>query len=304
MFFNSEIEPILKKSLDRFTVFPIKYPDIWDLYNKSLANFWTAEEIDLSKDYEDWENLTKNEQFFIKNTLAFFSSSDGVVSENLVLNFYNDVQIPEARQLYAVQICIEAIHSQTYALLLDSYVKDPIEKSNLFHAIENIPAVGEKAKWAMKWISNGTFPQKLIAFAAVEGLFFSSSFASIFWLKSRGIMRGLTFSNELISRDESIHCDTAILLYSKIIQKLDYKEIHEIFEDAVKIEKKFATESLPVSLIGMNSKLMCQYIEFVCDYYLTELGCSNFFEQKISSYVKAGVGVNPEKMQFSIEEDF
>lgn len=320
-------EPLLTASNNRFTMFPIEHPDLWELYKKALANFWTAEEIDLSRDYKDWETLNESEQHFIKHVLAFFASSDGIVNENLVLNFYNEVKNSEARTFYGFQIAIESIHSETYSLLIDSYVKDPQEKTDLFNAIDTIPAVKGKADWAMKWIDNGSFPERLLAFAAVEGIFFSGSFCAIFWLKNRGLMPGLGFSNELISRDEALHCSFAILLYSKLENKLSQEIIHKIFGDAVEIEKKFITEALPVSLIGMNSKLMKQYIEFVCDFYLCEIGVDklfnvqnpfpfmeflsmssstkgNFFETKISQYSKAGVGIPTEQMIFSIDEDF
>lgn len=318
-------ELILTANTKKYTVFPIEHKDLWVLYKKALANFWTPEEIDLARDYKDWETLSNNEQFFVKNVLAFFAASDGIVNENLAVNFYNEVQISEARQFYAIQIGIEAIHGETYSLLLDSYVKDHREKDALFDAIDTNPAVRLKADWALKWIDNGNFPERLLAFAAVEGIFFSGSFCAIFWLKNRGLMPGLCFSNELISRDEALHCDFAIALYSKLEKKLTQKNVFILFADAVRIEKQFITESLPVSLIGMNADLMKQYIEYVCDYYLLKLGYdrlfeaenpfpfmeyialegkSNFFERKNDQYSKAGVGIEPEQMIFALDEDF
>jgi ribonucleoside-diphosphate reductase beta chain len=319
-------EPILQENKDRFVLFPIKHKDIWDMYKKAEASFWTAEEIDLSSDLQDWsDKLNNDEQHFIKHVLAFFAASDGIVNENLAINFMNEVQYPEARCFYGYQIMIENIHSETYSLLIDTYIKDPQEKDKLFHAIETIPAVKHKAEWALKWISNGGFAERLIAFAAVEGIFFSGSFCSIFWLKKRGLMPGLTFSNELISRDEGLHCDFACLLYSQLVNQLPKEKVKQIITDAVSIEKEFVTEALPVRLIGMNADMMCQYIEFVADRLLVALNCgkvynatnpfdfmelislqgkTNFFEKRVAEYQKSGVMGSKETNVFSLEEDF
>ena len=320
------VEPILQENKDRFVLFPIKHNDIWEMYKKAEASFWTAEEIDLSSDQTDWTTkLNDDERHFIKHVLAFFAASDGIVNENLAVNFMNEVQYPEARCFYGYQIMIENIHSETYSLLIDTYIKEPHEKDKLFHAIETIPAVKHKAEWALKWIENGGFAERLIAFAAVEGIFFSGSFCSIFWLKKRGLMPGLTFSNELISRDEGLHCDFACLLYSQLVNQLPKEKVSEIITDAVSIEKEFVTESLPVRLIGMNADMMCQYIEFVADRLLLALGCSkvynatnpfdfmelislqgktNFFEKRVAEYQKSGVMGTKETNVFSLEEDF
>jgi ribonucleoside-diphosphate reductase beta chain len=320
------VEPILQENKDRFVLFPIKHNDIWEMYKKAEASFWTAEEIDLSSDQTDWTTkLNDDERHFIKHVLAFFAASDGIVNENLAVNFMNEVQYPEARCFYGYQIMIENIHSETYSLLIDTYIKEPHEKDKLFHAIETIPAVKHKAEWALKWIENGGFAERLIAFAAVEGIFFSGSFCSIFWLKKRGLMPGLTFSNELISRDEGLHCDFACLLYSQLVNQLPKEKVSEIITDAVSIEKEFVTESLPVRLIGMNADMMCQYIEFVADRLLLALGCSkvynatnpfdfmelislqgktNFFEKRVAEYQKSGVMGSKETNVFSLEEDF
>jgi len=320
------IEPILQENKDRFVLFPIKHNDIWEMYKKAEASFWTAEEIDLSSDQTDWTaKLNDDERHFIKHVLAFFAASDGIVNENLAVNFMNEVQYPEARCFYGYQIMIENIHSETYSLLIDTYIKDPQEKDKLFHAIETIPAVKHKAEWALKWIGNGGFAERLIAFAAVEGIFFSGSFCSIFWLKKRGLMPGLTFSNELISRDEGLHCDFACLLYSQLVNQLPKEKVSEIITDAVSIEKEFVTESLPVRLIGMNADMMCQYIEFVADRLLVALGCNkvynatnpfdfmelislqgktNFFEKRVAEYQKSGVMGSKDTNVFSLEEDF
>ena len=321
----SQEEPILQENKNKYTVFPIKYHDIWKLYEEGIGNFWTVEEIDFSKDKDDWVKLNKDEQFFIKNVLAFFAASDGIVNENLVLNFYQEVQISEMRQFYANQIQMEAIHGQNYSLMIETYVKDEEEKQKLFEAVTQIDIVKKKADWALKWITSGAFAERLIAFAVVEGIFFSGSFCAIFWLKSRGIMPGLTLSNEFISRDEALHCNAAITLYSHLINKLSEKKVHEIFREAVEIEKEFITVSLPVRLIGMNDTLMKQYIEFVADYWLSKMGYSkiyksenpfdfmnyislqsfgNFFETRVSSYRKANVGVSNSESKFSLEEDF
>ena len=302
-------EPILQENKNRFVIFPIKHHDIWEWYKKMEASFWTAEEIDLSQDLNDWNNkLNDEERYFIKHILAFFAASDGIVNENLAENFVNEVQYAEAKFFYGFQIMMENIHSETYSLLIDTYVKDETERDDLFNALEVFPAIKKKADWALKWIESDSFAERLIAFAAVEGIFFSGSFCSIFWLKKRGLMPGLTFSNELISRDEGLHCMFACLLHNKYVQnKVSSQRITDIIREAVDIEREFITESLPVSLIGMNSKLMEQYIEFTADFWLTELGCnkiynvenpfdfmemlslqnkSNFFEKRTSEYQK------------------
>lgn len=322
---SNENEILLKENKDRFVILPINYPAIWEQYKRHEASFWTAEEIDLSSDLKDWNNMNDGERHFISHVLAFFAASDGIVNENLAVNFMSEVQIPEARCFYGFQIMMENIHSETYALLIDTYISDPVEKNRLFHAIDTIPAVTKKAEWALRWINNGTFAQRLVAFAAVEGIFFSGSFCSIFWLKKRGLMPGLTFSNELISRDEGLHCEFACLLYSMLNGKLDEKEVHEIIRDAVEIEKEFITDALPAALIGMNSELMKQYIEFVADRWISELGCkkiynatnpfdfmemislqgkTNFFEKRVGDYQKSGVIGGKEANTFSLDEDF
>lgn len=308
-------------------MFPIQHNDIWAFYKKSEASFWTAEEIDLGADLWDWENkLNDDERHFIKHVLAFFAASDGIVNENLAENFLRDVQYPEARSFYGFQLMMENIHSETYSLLIDVYIKDPVEKDGLFHAIDTLPCVKKKADWAMNWIENGKFAEKLVAFAAVEGIFFSGSFCSIFWLKKRGLMPGLTFSNELISRDEGLHCDFACLLYTKhIMNKLPKETVQKIITDAVEIEKEFVTDALPVKLIGMNADMMAQYIEFVADRLLVELGNpkvynvsnpfdfmdminlqgkTNFFEKRVGEYQKAGVLQGNEATKFKLDEDF
>lgn len=322
---SNENEILLRENKDRFVILPINYPAIWEHYKRHEASFWTAEEIDLSSDLKDWGNMNDGERHFISHVLAFFAASDGIVNENLAVNFMSEVQIPEARCFYGFQIMMENIHSETYALLIDTYISDPVEKNRLFHAIDTIPAVTKKAEWALRWINNGTFAQRLVAFAAVEGIFFSGSFCSIFWLKKRGLMPGLTFSNELISRDEGLHCEFACLLYSMLNGKLDEKEVHEIIRDAVEIEKEFITDALPAALIGMNSELMKQYIEFVADRWISELGCkkiynttnpfdfmemislqgkTNFFEKRVGDYQKSGVIGGKETNTFSLDEDF
>ncbi|MEQ9307162.1 MAG: ribonucleoside-diphosphate reductase small subunit [Marinoscillum sp.] len=326
----SQEEPLLRENADRFVLFPIQHNDIWQFYKRAEASFWTAEEIDLSQDLKDWTTLNDGERHFIKHVLAFFAASDGIVNENLAEHMVSDVQYTEAKFFYGFQIAIENIHSETYSLLIDTYVKEPKEKDRLFNAIETMDCVKKKADWALRWIDEGNFQERLIAFAAVEGIFFSGSFCSIFWLKKRGLMPGLTFSNELISRDEGLHCDFACLLYNNHIQnKLDRKLVSSIIEDAVAIEKDFVTDALPVKLIGMNADLMCQYIEFVADRLLAELGCpkvynstnpfdfmdmislqgkTNFFEKRVGEYQKAGVmdsGNGKEDTQkFSLDEDF
>jgi len=321
-------EPILEQNDGRFVLFPIQHDDIWSFYKKAEASFWTAEEIDMSADIIDWENkLNDNEKHFIKHILAFFAASDGIVNENLAVNFLSEVQYTEAKFFYGFQVAIENIHSETYSLLIDTLIKDSADKIHLFNAIDTLTCVRKKADWALRWIEQGTFAQRLVAFAAVEGIFFSGSFCSIFWLKKRGLMPGLGFSNELISRDEGLHCDFACLLYNNhIVNKLDKKEIEEIILDAVSIEKEFILEALPVKLIGMNSDLMSQYIEFVADRLLVELGNekvfnatnpfdfmdmlsiqgkSNFFEKRVAEYQKAGVmNSGNDNHGFSIDEDF
>lgn len=308
----SAIEPILQPNDNRFVIFPIQHNDLWDWYKKQQACFWTAEEIDLHSDLVDWnDKLTDDERYFIKHILAFFAASDGIVNENLAENFVNEVQYSEAKFFYGFQIMMENIHSETYSLLIDTYVKDEVEKDRLFRAIEVFPAIKKKAEWALKWIESDSFAERLIAFAAVEGIFFSGAFCSIFWLKKRGLLPGLTFSNELISRDEGMHCDFAVHLHNKhIVNKVPKERIKEIIVDALNIEREFITESLPVSLIGMNAKLMTEYLEFVTDRLLLEFGCekeynatnpfdfmemislegkTNFFEKRVSEYQKAGV---------------
>jgi ribonucleoside-diphosphate reductase beta chain len=314
---STAVEPILQENEDRFVIFPIKHHDLWEWYKKCEACFWTAEEIDLHQDLADWNNkLSDDERYFVKHILAFFAASDGIVNENLAENFVNEVQYSEAKFFYGFQIMMENIHSETYSLLIDTYVKDEKEKNLLFKAIENFPAIKKKADWALKWIDSPSFAERLIAFAAVEGIFFSGAFCSIFWLKKRGLMPGLTFSNELISRDEGMHCDYAVHLHNRHLKnKVSKKRITEILVDALNIEREFITESLPVSLIGMNAKLMTQYLEFVTDRLLVELECekvynatnpfdfmdmislqgkTNFFEKRVSEYQKAGV-LNKEK---------
>lgn len=319
------MEPVLQENKDRFVLFPIQHTPIWNMYKKAEASFWTAEEIDLSHDQKDWEKLSDGERHFITHVLAFFAASDGIVNENLAINFIREVQIPEARCFYGFQIMIENIHSETYSLLIDTYIKDSAEKNRLFHAIETVPCVKKKAEWALRWIRKGSFAERLVAFAAVEGIFFSGSFCSIFWLKKRGIMPGLSFSNELISRDEGLHCDFACLLYGLLHEKLSEERVYEIIGNAVEIEKEFVVDSLPVALIGMNSKLMCQYIEFVADRLLIALGYpkkfkaanpfdfmelislqgkTNFFEKRVGEYQKAGVMGNKEEHAFSLDSDF
>ncbi len=320
-------EPILQENKDRFVLFPIQHHDIWEFYKKQEASFWTAEEIDLSDDLKDWGNLTDDERHFISHVLAFFAASDGIVNENLAENFLAEVQYTEAKFFYGFQIAIENIHSETYSLLIDTYIKDPQQKDHLFNAIDTLDCVKKKADWALRWIDKGNFQERLIAFAAVEGIFFSGSFCSIFWLKKRGLMPGLSFSNELISRDEGLHCDFACLLYNNHVNnKLDKSVVTGIITDAVEIEKEFVSDALPVRLIGMNSDLMCQYIEFVADRLLVALECdkvynasnpfdfmemislqgkTNFFEKRVAEYQKAGVtNKEKEKPRFSLDEDF
>lgn len=321
-------EPLLTENDDRFVIFPIKYPDIWEKYKQHMAVFWTPEEIDLSKDVKDWtEKLNDNERYFIKNILGFFAGSDGIVMENLASRFTREVQIAEAKFFYNCQNLLEAVHSETYSLLIDTYITDKQEKSDLLRAIQTIPCVKNKADWALAWIDSkdADFATRLIGFAAVEGIFFSGAFCAIFWLKQRGVMPGLTLSNEFIARDEGLHTDFACLLYSKIVNRLPKQKVHKIIRDAVKIEKKFITKSLPCDLIGMNSKLMSQYIEFVADRLLLQLGYpkaynsanpfsfmerislenkDNFFEKRVSTYAKATVGKDREEMKFSMSTEF
>jgi ribonucleoside-diphosphate reductase beta chain len=320
-------EKILQENPNRFVIFPIEHPDLWDLYKKQQACIWTAEEIDLSQDLNDWRNvLNEDEKYFVKNILAFFAASDGIVNENLAENFVKEVQYSEAKFFYGFQIMMENIHSETYSLLIDTYIQEQEEKNMLFKAIDTIPAVKKKAEWALKWIDSPHFQERLIAFAAVEGIFFSGSFCSIFWLKKRGLMPGLSFSNELISRDEGMHCDFAVHLHNNhIINKVSPDRIKEILTSALEIEKEFITESLPVRLIGMNSELMIQYLEFVTDRLLVDLGCSrvynsenpfdfmanialqgktNFFEKRVGEYQKAGIMNKNEDDPFGFDTDF
>ena len=323
-------EPILEDNPNRFVLFPIQHDDIWNFYKKSEASFWTAEEIDLAADLVDWnEKLNDNERYFIKHILAFFAASDGIVNENLAENFVAEVQYTEAKFFYGFQIMMENIHSETYSLLIDTYIKDKEEKNHLFNAIETLDCVKKKADWALEWIDNGSFAERIVAFAAVEGIFFSGSFCSIFWLKKRGLMPGLSFSNELISRDEGMHCDFACLLYTRhLVNKLPKSTIEKIIRDAVDIEKEFICDALPVRLIGMNADLMSQYIEFVADRLLVELGNekiynasnpfdfmemislqgkTNFFEKRVAEYQKAGVnksGSTEDTHGFSLDADF
>jgi len=319
-------EPILQENPNRFVIFPIEQREIWEMYKKQQACIWTAEEIDLSADIDDWRNkLNDNERHFIKHVLAFFAASDGIVNENLAENFVREVQYSEAKFFYGFQIMMENIHSETYSLLIDTYITDPQEKKKLFNAIDTIPAVKKKADWALKWVESEHFQERLVAFAAVEGIFFSGSFCSIFWLKKRGLMPGLSFSNELISRDEGMHCDFAVLLHNNYLaNKVSEERIKEIILSALEIEKEFITESLPVKLIGMNADLMKQYLEFVADRLLVDLGCSkvfnvenpfdfmanislqgktNFFEKRVGEYQKAGV-MNSSENTFDMDVDF
>lgn len=324
---ENKTEYLLKENPNRFVLFPIQHDAIWEMRKKALASFWTSDELDLAQDLQDWKDkLNDNERHFIKHVLAFFAASDGIVNENLAINFYREVQIPEARSFYATQIQIEDIHSETYSLLIDTYIQNPEEKNNLFNAISTLPCVQKKATWALNWIDNApSFAHRLVAFAAVEGIFFSGSFCAIYWVKKRGLMPGLTFSNELISRDEGMHCDFACLLYSMLENPLDKAVVTEIITDAVLFEKEFVTDALPVSLIGMNADMMTQYIEFVADRLLVTLGCekvyntqnpfpwmemislqgkTNFFEKRVGDYQKSGVMADKDKQIFSLDEDF
>jgi ribonucleoside-diphosphate reductase beta chain len=322
-------EPILRENKNRFVLFPIEHHDIWEFYKQAEASFWTAEEIDLSQDLKDWDKLSDGERHFVSHVLAFFAASDGIVNENIAENFVSEVQYTEAKFFYGFQIAIENIHSEVYSLLIDTYIKDTKQRDKLFNAIETLDCVKKKADWALRWIAKANFAERLVAFAAVEGIFFSGSFCSIFWLKKRGLMPGLSFSNELISRDEGLHCDFACLLYNNhLVNKLPTERVTQIITDAVVIEKEFVTDSLPVRLIGMNADLMSQYIEFVADRLLVELNCpkvyhaanpfdfmemislqgkTNFFEKRVGEYQKAGV-MNKESdkdtAKFTLEEDF
>lgn len=330
---NYESEKSIDKYLDQITAnpselsFSVKYPDLYDLYKKAVACYWTVKEVDLTRDREHWENkLSADERYFISYVLAFFAASDGIVNENLCERFMRDTKITEAECFYGFQIKIENIHSEMYSLLIYTYITDPEEQKRLFSAMVTIPCVKRKASWAMRWTSSGaTFAERLIAFATVEGIFFSGSFAAIFWLKKRGLMPGLTFSNELISRDEGLHCDFACALFKHVENKPTEERVHDIIRDAVSIEQEFLTEALPVALIGMNNNLMKQYIEFVADRLLLELGYSkiynqenpfdfmnqislagktNFFEKRVGEYQKSGVMNNPEELKFNLEADF
>ena len=307
---KTQLEPLLAPDDNRFVMFPIKYQDIWDMYKKQVDCFWRAEEIDLTKDLTHWETLNADERYFVSMILAFFAASDGIVLENLASRFMNEIQVSEARAFYGFQIAMENVHSETYSLLIETYIKDKAEKNRLFNAIEHFPSIKKKSDWAQKWIhdNRSSFATRLVAFACVEGIFFSGAFCSIFWLKKRGLMPGLTFSNELISRDEALHCEFAVLLYSKMVKKIDKARIHEIIKEAVEIETEFICDALPCRLIGMNSDLMTQYIQFVADRLCVQLGykkiynvsnpCqfmdlisleskTNFFEKKVDSYALA-----------------
>ncbi|KAF1760635.1 hypothetical protein GCK72_008884 [Caenorhabditis remanei] len=320
-------EPLLQDLDNRFVIFPLRHHEIWQFYKKAVASFWTVEEVDLGKDMNDWEKMNGDEQYFISRVLAFFAASDGIVNENLCERFSNEVKVSEARFFYGFQIAIENIHSEMYSKLIETYIRDEKERLTLFNAIFEFEFIKKKADWAMKWISDkkASFAERLIAFAAVEGIFFSGSFASIFWLKKRGLMPGLTHSNELISRDEGLHRDFACLLYSMLQNKLTQERIFEIIKDAVCIEQEFLTEALPVDMIGMNCRLMSQYIEFVADHLLAELGCdklynvknpfdfmenisidgkTNFFEKRVSEYQRPGVMSTETERQFDLEADF
>ncbi|KAM3929346.1 ribonucleoside-diphosphate reductase subunit M2 B [Leptodactylus fuscus] len=324
---SDEDEPLLRTNPRRFVIFPIQYPDIWKMYKKAQASFWTVEEVDLYKDLGHWEKLTSDEKYFISHVLAFFAASDGIVNENLVARFSQEVQIPEARCFYGFQILIENIHSEMYSLLIETYIKDPQRRNFLFNAIETMPCVRKKAEWALQWISNrkASFGERIVAFAAVEGIFFSGSFAAIFWLKKRGLMPGLTFSNELISRDEGLHCDFACLMFHYLVNKPTQQRVTEIILSAVRIEQEFLTEALPVNLIGINCRLMKTYIEFVADRLLGELGFSkvfnaenpfdfmenislegktNFFEKRVSEYQRFAVMSQTVDNVFTLDADF
>ena len=322
---KNHLEPLLAPDDNRFVMFPIKYDDIWDMYKKQVDCFWRPEEIDLTKDLVNWESLNQDERYFISMILAFFAASDGIVLENLASRFMNDVQVSEARAFYGFQIAIENIHNETYSLLIETYIKDAAEKNKLFNAIEHFPCIKKKSDWAQKWIhdNRSSFATRLVAFACVEGIFFSGAFCSIYWVKKRGLMPGLTFSNELISRDEALHCEFAILLYNKLLKKLDKARIHEIIKEAVEIESEFICEALPCRLIGMNSELMTQYIQFVADRLCVQLGYkkiynvlnpfdwmemislegkTNFFERRLGDYALANK--SDTDLAFTFNEDF
>ena len=319
-----QTEPLLAPDDNRFVMFPIKYQDVWEMYKKQVDCFWRAEEIDLSKDLDNWESLNQDERHFISMILAFFAASDGIVLENLASRFMNEVQVSEARAFYGFQIAMENIHSHTYSLLIETYIKEKEEKHRLFNAIENFPCIKKKSDWAQKWIhdNRSSFATRLVAFACIEGIFFSGAFCSIYWMKKRGLMPGLTFSNELISRDEALHCEFAVLLYSKLVKKVDKARIHEIIKEAVEIETEFICDALPCRLIGMNSELMTQYIQFVADRLCVQLGykkiynvsnCfdwmelislegkTNFFEKKVAEYSLAN---KRQDNAFEINENF
>lgn len=321
------VEPILQENPTRFTLFPIMKPKLYQKYKNHVSVFWTTEEVDLSRDIKDWVKLSDNERYFIKNILAFFAGSDGIIQENLAARFMNEIQLAEARQFYSVQLMMEAIHSEQYSLLIDTYIDEKAEKQKLFQAIETIPCIKQKADWAKKWIESTeeNFATRLVAFAIVEGIFFSGSFCAIYWLKERGLMPGLTTSNEFIARDEGLHTDFACALYEEIERKLPKTKVHKIIREAVKIEKQFITESLPCHLVGMNDKLMADYIEFVADRLSTQLGYGkiystsnpfdfmerislegkdNFFEKRVTTYAKSGVGQKQEDMTFALDADF
>jgi len=324
---DKETEPLLRDNPGRFVILPIEYPDIFKMYKKAVASFWTVEEVDLEKDHNDWRKLTAKEQHFISHVLAFFAASDGIVNENLIERFCQEVQVTEARCFYGFQIAMENIHSEMYSLLINTYIKDQDEQNRLFNAIETMPCIKKKADWALRWIGHesASFAERVVAFAAVEGIFFSGSFASIFWLKKRGLMPGLTFSNELISRDEGLHTDFACLMFKHLVNKPTEERVVSIIKEAVSIEQEFLTEALPVDLIGMNCELMKTYIEFVADRLLLELDCSkvynvenpfdfmeyismggktNFFEKRVGEYQKVGVMNDVQDRAFSFDTDF
>lgn len=320
------VEELLTETKNRFVIYPIKYDKIWKMFKTAESSFWTAEEIDLSKDIDDWDKLSDNERYFIKHILAFFAASDGIVNENLALRFYNEVKIAEARAFYGFQVAIENIHSELYSLMIDTFIKSNDEKDNLFNAMDTIPCIKKKAEWALKWIEDKdtTFAKRLIAFAVVEGIFFSGAFCSIFWLKERGLMPGLCTSNEFISRDEGLHCEFATLLYSMIKNRLSEEEVSNLIREAVDIEIEFITDAIPCNLLGMNAELMKEYIKFVADRLIVQLGYeklyntrnpfpfmdrinlehkTNFFENRESNYSKANVG-QKNVHEFSIDEEF
>jgi ribonucleoside-diphosphate reductase beta chain len=314
---TQSVEPLLQENPHRFVLFPLQHKKIWKFYKKALASFWTAEEIDLHDDMRDWVRLTADERHFVSHVLAFFAASDGIVNENLAKRFMTEIQVPEARCFYGFQIAIENIHSETYSMLIERFISDPVERTRLFAATQTVPCIGKKAQWAQRWIEGSEqFAERLVAFAAVEGIFFSGSFCAIFWLKKRGLMPGLAFSNEQISRDEGLHCDFACLLYSMLLARLPESRVHQIIGEAVEYEMEFVSEALPVSLIGMNAALMCQYIKFCADRLLYSLGYeklyhaknpfdwmelislqgkTNFFEKRVGEYQRAGVALATKK---------